>query len=179
MKIRLITVWRLSSLLCADASLNRPFRYSYWDSYHKDRCHCDPDVTSLINEYTIALNRKPLVFTLWKETKHEFCPLINRGIPCLNNVSTNKITLKITEVILNHPKRYNLPQKERTDFQSLNIYTKISIYIHSNKETNMIVILFQNTNDLFMCNNLPLYTKDIYTSAIELKNAEDMHIWVK
>lgn len=40
----------------------------------------------------------------------------------------------------------------------------------------MIVILFQNTNDLLMGNNLPLYTKDIYTSAIELKNAEDMYI---
>lgn len=131
MKIRLITVWRLSSLLCADASLNRPFRYSHRDSYCTDRCHCDPDVTSLINEYTMALNGNPLVFKLWKETKHEFCPLINTGIPCLNNISTNKITLKIIEVILNHLKRYNLPQKERTDFQSLNIYTKISIYIYT------------------------------------------------
>lgn len=43
----------------------------------------------------------------------------------------------------------------------------------------MNVILYQNTNDLFMCNNLPLHTKDIYTSATELKNAEDMYIWVK
>lgn len=99
--------------------------------YCTDRCHCDPDVTSLINEYTMALGN-PFIFKLWKETKREFCPFDQYRHSCLNNISTNKITLKIIEVILNHLKRYTPSEgKDRLSklkhlYKDKHIYTQIS-----------------------------------------------------
>lgn len=75
-----------SLLLCADASLNKPFIHSHRDLYCKHRCHCDPDVISLINEYTMAFNGDFLL-TVCKETKHtSILSLMNTGIPSLNNL---------------------------------------------------------------------------------------------